>query len=60
MIFEIETYISDKTNKPMCFICSRDGASGAEYPAENIEQIARALALYLENYYPNCIPEKGD
>lgn len=60
MQFEIETYISEKTGKPMCFICASDGATGAEYPAENIEQIARAVALYLEDYYPDCIPKKGD
>ena len=57
MQFEIETYKSDKTNKPMVFICSSDGATGAEYPAGNIEQIALALTTYLENYYPDCIKE---
>ena len=61
MQFEIETYIEDKTNKPMCFISSSEyTATEAEYRAENIEQISRAVALFLEDYYPDCIPKKGD
>ena len=58
MQFEVETYLSEDTNKPMVFICSSDGASGATYPAKDIEQIARALTLYLEDYYPECVPQK--
>lgn len=55
MQFEIELYVSEKTREEMCFICASDGASGAEYPVNNIREVADAVAFYLENYYPECM-----
>ena len=43
MEFEFEIYVSDKTNKKMIFIAAKDGASGAEYPYETIEDIGEAV-----------------
>ena len=52
MTFIVETYLNDDGEK-MVYLSANDGASGAAYPYETIEDIGKALARYIELYYPD-------
>lgn len=58
MEFTVELFVSEKTGAKMVFIAA-DGASGAEYPYETAEDIGKAIASYLSNYYPEEVAAAG-
>ena len=53
MTLSVELY-EDRGIK-MVFIAADDGASGAEYPYKNAEDIGKNIAFYLSNYYPDVV-----
>lgn len=58
MEFTVELFVSEKTGAKMVFIAA-EGASGAEYPYETAEDIGKAIASYLSNYYPEAVVTPG-
>lgn len=58
MEFTVELFVSGKTGAKMVFIAA-EGASGAEYPYETAEDIGKAIASYLSNYYPEEVATAG-
>lgn len=59
MEFEFEIYVDEHTLQKSVFITAKDGASGAEYPYETAEDIGKAIAKYLDMYYPEMIATGG-
>lgn len=55
MEFGFELFVSEKTGKKMVFVSADDGASGAEYPYETAEDIGKAVAAYISQYYPKAV-----
>lgn len=58
MNFEFEIYVSEKTGKKMVYV-SCDESSGAEYSYETPEDIGKAIAFYLNTYYPEVVETAG-
>lgn len=54
MIITIELYKDDKGKG--VFI-AEECASGADYPYETAEDVGRAVAEYLDNYYPQIVED---
>ena len=54
MIITIELYKDDKGKG--VFI-AEECASGEDYPYETAEDVGRAVAEYLDNYYPQIVED---
>lgn len=54
MNISIELYKDDRTGEKMVSIAA-DNASGEEYRYETSEDVGKAVAWYLWNYYPDIV-----